>query len=263
MRKIQLILILFLFIYGCATTGEQQKNKNEFMEEQIPVPKIQLTEFVVGPGDSLEVQVWRHSDLTRVIEVQTNGIISYPMVGNIKVAGMGLVDFQNLLTQRLSEFIVNPQVNIQVRTPKSHKIFILGEIRRPGVYLLDSPMTALEAIALAGGFTLDAQKRKVLLVRQQKGGVYEPIGLDINKAMEGKDMEQNVSLQRGDILYVPPSNLALTDRFFRHLATALGPIVTLEQGIVLYPQVENVVTGKETTGITTVAPVVVISPTSP
>ena len=263
MRKIPLTLILFLFIYGCATTGEQQKNKNEFMEEQIPVPKIQLTEFVVGPGDSLEVQVWRHSDLTRVIEVQTNGIISYPMVGNIKVAGMGLVDFQNLLTQRLSEFIVNPQVNIQVRTPKSQKIFILGEVRRPGVYLLDSSMTALEAIALAGGFTLDAKKRKVLLVRQQKSGVFEPIGLDINKAMEGKDMEQNVTLQRADILYVPPSNLALTDRFFRHLATALGPIVTLEQGIVLYPQVEKVVTGKEATGVTTVAPVVVISPTSP
>ena len=76
-------------------------------------------------------------------------------------------------------------------------------------------------------------------------------------------MEQNVTLQRGDILYVPPSNLALTDRFFRHLATALGPIVTLEQGIVLYPQVEKVVTGKEATGVTTVAPVVVISPTSP
>jgi len=263
MRKIQLTLILFLFIYGCATTVEQQKNNNEFMEEQIPVPKVQLSEFIVGPGDSLEIQVWRHPDLTRAIEVQSNGVIAYPLVGNLKVAGMNLTDFQRLITQHLSEYIVNPQVTVQVRLPKSQKVFVLGEVRRPGVYLLDNSMTALEAIAQAGGFTLEAKKRKVFLVRQKQGGASEPVFLDIDSTLKGKDMEQNVTLQRGDILYVPPSNLALTDRFFRHLAIALGPIVTLEQGIVLYPQVENVVTGKETTGITTVAPVVVISPTSP
>ena len=263
MRKIQLTLILFLFIYGCATTVEQQKNNNEFMEEQIPVPKVQLSEFIVGPGDSLEIQVWRHPDLTRAIEVQSNGVIAYPLVGNLKVAGMNLTDFQRLITQHLSEYIVNPQVTVQVRLPKSQKVFVLGEVRRPGVYLLDNSMTALEAIAQAGGFTLEAKKGKVFLVRQKQGGASEPVFLDIDSTLKGKDMEQNVTLQRGDILYVPPSNLALTDRFFRHLAIALGPIVTLEQGIVLYPQVENVVTGKETTGITTVAPVVVITPTTP
>ena len=262
MRKIQLTLMFCLFIYGCATTGEQQKN-NEYMEEQIPVPKVQLSEFIVGPGDSLEIQVWRHPDLTRGIEVQSNGVISYPLIGDVKVAGMSLADFQHLITQHLSEYIVNPQVTVQVRVPKSQKVFVLGEVRRPGVYLLDSPMTALEAIAQAGGFTLEAKKRKVFLVRQQQGGGSEPVFLNIDSTMKGQDMEQNVKLQRGDILYVPPSNLALTDRFFRHLAIALGPIVTLEQGIVLYPSVEKVITGKQTQGTTTVAPVVVISPTSP
>ena len=262
MRKIQLTLILFLFIYGCATTGEQRKNNNEVMEEQISVPKLQLSEFIVGPGDSLEIQVWRHPDLTRAIEVQSNGIVAYPLVGNVKVAGMNLTDFQQLITKHLSEYIVNPQVTVQVRLPKSQKVFVLGEVRRPGVYLLDNPMTALEAITQAGGFTLDAKKRKIFLVRQKQGGTSEPVFLDIDSTLKGKDMEQNVTLQKGDILYIPPSNLAQTDRFFRHLATALGPIVTLEQGIVLYPNVENVLTGKEATGITTVSPVVVISPTS-
>lgn len=262
MRKTQLIFMLFLFIYGCATTSEQ-KNINKLMEEQTPVPKVQLSEFIVGPGDSLEIQVWRHPDLTRAIEVQSNGFIAYPLVGDVKVAGMNLTDLQHLITQHLSDYIVNPQVTIQVRLPKSQKVFVLGEVRRPGVYLLDNPMTALEAIAQAGGFTLDAKKRKVFLVRKNQGGASDPLFLDIDSTLNGKDMEQNVTLQRGDILYVPPSEIAKTDRFFRHLAIALGPIVTLEQGIVLYPQVENVVTGKETTGISTVAPVVVISPTSP
>ncbi|MCC7202132.1 MAG: polysaccharide export protein [Nitrospirae bacterium] len=263
MRKIQLTVLLFLFVYGCATTGEQHGFNNALMEEQMQIPKVQLNEFIVGPGDSIEIQVWRHPDLTRAIEVQSNGFIAYPLLGDVKVAGMNLTELQQLITQHLSEYIVNPQVTIQVRLPKSQKVFVLGEVRRPGVYLLDNSMTALEAIAQAGGFTLDAKKAKVFLIRQKQGKASEPVFLDIDSTLKGKDIEQNVSLQRGDILYVPPSNLAQTDRFFRHLAIALGPIVTLEQGIVLYPQVENVVTGKETSGITTVAPVVVITPTSP
>src|SRR3972149_1771003 len=92
MRKIQLTLILFLFIYGCATTVEQQKNNNEFMEEQIPVPKVQLSEFIVGPGDSLEIQVWLLPKRIRAIQLQINAFLSYIFVTNLKVAGMNLTD---------------------------------------------------------------------------------------------------------------------------------------------------------------------------
>jgi polysaccharide export outer membrane protein len=261
-------LFMLVALLGCAATGQLQQT--EKATEQAPaddagtaLPKIQLSEFVLGPGDSVEVQVWRHPDLSRVVEVQTNGFISYPLIGNIQVAGMGLFNFQNMLSERLTEYITSPQVMVQVRSAKSHKIFILGEVRRPGVFLLDGPMTALEALAVAGGPTLDAKTRKVFLIRNHQGQESPPKALNMSKTMKGMEMDENVALQSGDILYVPPSNMAYVDRFFRHLATALGPIVSVEQGIVLYPQAQDVLTGKNGTSTTSISPVVIFSPTSP
>ena len=220
------------------------------------VPPLTLREFQLGPGDVLAVQVWRHPDLNREAEIQTDGTFSYPLVGPVPAAGMGLGRLHALLTERLSEYLVNPQVTIQVKVPKSRKIYVLGEVRRPGAFLLDQPTTPAEALALAGGYTYNAKQGKVLLMHRTATGVTRPRLLDL-RLVRGRGSAA-AQLQPGDILYVPMSNVALVDRFFAHVATAVGSLIGVEQGVIGYPAARDIVKGKADQG--GVSPVVVISP---
>ncbi|MBE9536614.1 MAG: polysaccharide export protein [Proteobacteria bacterium] len=193
----------------------------------------------------MDIQVWRHDDINREVKVQTNGTVQLPLAGAIKASGMSLTEFQSALTKGLSEYLRNPQVTVQVKNARSQKIYVLGEVNRPGVYLLDGPMTAMEAIGSAGGFNRDAKKQKVVLMRRQKDGQSKPIVLTSEAPGKNELALHNAYLQRGDVLYVSLSNVAMVDRFFNHLATVLNPIVTLETGIILYPEAEDVLSGKD------------------
>jgi polysaccharide export outer membrane protein len=256
MKKRSRYFIILLILLGCTTAGGKKALTQEDLENT-SVPPIRLSEFIIGPGDSLAIDVWRHPDLKSVMEVQNNGEITFPLVGSMRISGMGLTEFQNLLTERLSKYLVNPQVRIQVTSPKSHKIYVLGEVLRPGVYLLENPTTATEAIGLAGGFNLSAKRNKVLLMRRKGDGLSKPVVLQMGTGdiQKGGD----VNLQAGDVLYVPLSNVALVDRFFGHLSIAVGSIIGIEQGIVGYPPARNIIKNKDETG-GTVNPIIVISP---
>jgi protein involved in polysaccharide export with SLBB domain len=167
-------------------------------------------------------------------------MVSFPLVGDIEVNNMGLSEFRDLFAKKLDKYIVDPQVIIQVTLSMSNKIYVLGEVRKPGIYSLEEPRTISEAISFAGGFTYNAKKKGVVLMRKGEDGVIKPVALDIDMIMNGKETEKDVYLQRGDVVYVPLSNVALVDRFFYHLNTALGGILGTQQAVINYPAVENV-----------------------
>ncbi|MBI4710123.1 MAG: SLBB domain-containing protein [Nitrospirae bacterium] len=108
-------------------------------------------------------------------------------------------------------------------------IIVLGEVRTPGFFQIETSMTVLEAVSRAGGFTLDGKKKSVLLIR---GGLKTPqlITLNLEKALSKGDLAQNIQLQRDDIVYVPRTYISNVDRFFGHLATIISPLYTLESG---------------------------------
>ena len=253
--KPYLLCLLVFGMFGCAAGTPPPA-----VQPQAPsggeVPSLQLREFELGPGDVLAVQVWRHPDLNRETEIQADGSFAYPLVGPIPAAGMGLTRLHALLTERLSEYLVDPQVTIQVKIPKSRKVYVLGEVRQPGAYLLDRPLTPAEALGLAGGFTYNAKEGKVLLMHRTATGVTPPRLLDL-RLRRGKG-SASAPLQPGDILYVPMSNVALVDRFFAHVATAVGSLIGVEQGVIGYPATRDILKGEESQD--GVSPVVVISP---
>ncbi len=221
-------------------------------------PKVTVSEFGLGPGDEIEVVVYLHDDLTRKIRVPGSGIIFFPLVGEINVHGMGVTELRRLLTERLGQFVVDPQVNVEVAALRSQKVYVLGEVNAPTVFPVDTPIEAVEAISKAGGFTPQASQSSVMLIR---GRAEKPEikRLDLKGFLTG-DQTGSLLLQPGDIVYVPRTFVANVDRFFSHALTALLPIMVLEQGIALYPQVQDTLTGKTDRSRTTN---IVVTPATP
>lgn len=165
--------------------------------------------YLIGPGDVLQVTVWDHPELTipagsfRDAEtsgqkVGEDGNIFYPYVGKVKAAGMDVAALRDILTERLSRYIQNPQLDVRVVDFRSKRVNVVGEVLTPGVLAIsDIPMTVADAISLSGGLTEDAHKGGVNISRG--GKVYE---IDLKALYDYADASQNLVLQHGDILNV-------------------------------------------------------------
>ncbi|MGB9716430.1 MAG: polysaccharide biosynthesis/export family protein [Thermodesulfovibrionales bacterium] len=217
-----LLLILFvsLFSFGCSTN--KALVRNEAQPEQQQIPPIEISEYILGFGDELEISVFRHDDLSKTVRILPDGKIYYPLVGEIKAEGLSVSQLRDKLKEGLLKYYVEPQVSVIVTSISSQKVFVLGEVNKPGAFLLDRPKTVIEAISEAEGFTQDAKIKNVLLIR---GGASNPnpdyTVLDLNKTLKERDMTQNAPLRQGDIIYVPATEIADVARFFDHIWTII------------------------------------------
>jgi polysaccharide export outer membrane protein len=160
--------------------------------------------------------------MTKTVRILPDGKIYYPLVGEIKAEGLSAKQLRDKLREGLLKYYVDPQVSLIVTSIGSQKVFVLGEVNKPGVFDLGRPKTVIEAIAEAEGFTHDAKLRNVLLIR---GGPSDPNPnyrvLDLEKTLKERDMTQDVSLRKGDIIYVPATEIANVARFFDYIWTII------------------------------------------
>jgi polysaccharide export outer membrane protein len=202
--------------------------------------------FALGIGDEIEISVWRNNDLNRTVTVDPDGNIYLPMAGEIHAEGMSINELRKTVTERLSKYIINPVVDINATSIESQKFYILGEVKVPGVFRYKQQMNVMGGVIQAGGFTLDADLNKVLLLRNEKG-VYRPraLDLDIEDISQSAQLAIATNLQNGDIVYVPPKFIANLERFMKRFNNIIVPIVNLERAIVTFPDVWDVLTTGE------------------
>ena len=199
--------------------------------------------LILGIGDEVKITVWKHDDLSRVLRIDPAGKLFYPLVGEIDSMGLSTTDLRKIITDGLSGYIINPQVNVQIHVFRGKKVYVLGEVRQPGVLTIEDSMHIMDGLLLAGGFTPDADEKKVILIRTYPKEI-ELYSININDVLEKGDTSQIAMLQNGDIVYVPPSFIADVDRFFKHLDNIFYPIVHLERSIILGDEVWNLLKGK-------------------
>ena len=166
-------------------------------------------QYRIGPRDVLQITVWDHPELTipsgqfrNPAEagqlVGEDGVLFYPFVGAIQVAGMTIAELRDLLTEKLSTYIQNPQLDVRVVDYRSKRIYVVGEVKHPGIITIDDvPPTVAEAINRSGGLTEAADKTGVKVTRGED--VYE---INLLALYEAGDAGQNILLQDQDILYV-------------------------------------------------------------
>ena len=165
------------------------------------------TDFFLGPEDVLEITVWRNQDLSRQTVVRPDGMVSMPLIGDVQASGLTANQLAARIADRLKEFKESPSVSVSVKEVNSYNIFVLGEVQKPGKYQLKSNTSVLQAIAVAGGFTVYASKNKMQVVTTEVNGDGRPheirIPVRYSELLNGEGERGNFVLKSGDIVVVP------------------------------------------------------------
>ena len=158
--------------------------------------------FVIGNDDVLNINVWKEPDISRSIPVRSDGKISLPLVGEVQAAGLTPLKLEKDIASKLKNFISEPEVTVMVQQVNSQKFNILGQVVRPGSYVIANSPTVLDALALAGGFRDFAKQKSIYVLRQGASGESR-IPFNYKDVSQGKNMSQNIKLQPGDTIIVP------------------------------------------------------------
>ena len=161
------------------------------------------SDYVIGPGDVLQITVWKNDTLSRTAPVRPDGKISMPLLHDIQASGLTAMQLRDKIATALGEFMPNPEVAVAVSDVRSLRVSILGEVAKPGVLELRGETTILEAIAMAGGFKDFASPSKITIIRIDEQGKTKRIRFNYNKAVGSSGDEENVVLRSGDVVVVP------------------------------------------------------------
>lgn len=211
-------------------------------EKSLEPPPVSI---VLEAGDEISINVWRNDTLNRSLKIDPTGMIQFPLVGKVHAAGMTTDHLSAFIANKLSKYLIDPQVDVNATSLKNHKVYVLGEVKNPGVITLDHPLSLWEALASTGGFTNDANQQQVLLFRKDQEGI-KTTSLNLDLASQKFAMDSY--LKDNDIVFVPTSLIADWSRFALHFSSILSPIIGVEQAIVLLPQTIDALKGTQQNG---------------
>ena len=157
--------------------------------------------YQIGPEDVLDISVWKNPELSRTVPVRPDGKVSLPLVNDIQAAGLTPTDLREQVSTKLAEYIPAPEVSVMVREVHSRKVAVIGAVKTPGRFELKSPMTVLEVIALAQGFTDFASRDRIVVLRQN-GATTTRLPFNYRRIADGAEQD-NFFVRPGDIIVVP------------------------------------------------------------
>lgn len=199
----RLLAFLALLFLGLACKSPKGTAGNAINYDQLPVSTAPSPSTTLGVGDVVEVRVFEEADLSGPYRVAPGGTIDFPLCGKMQVAGKNTSGLSDLLTKCLGEkYLKHPQVTVLLREYNSKKIFVFGEVQKPGTFPYDEDMSIIQAITMAGGFTKIASKNDIAVTRTMEG---KETKIRVPVADIGTGREKNFRLQPGDIVFVPES----------------------------------------------------------
>lgn len=159
-------------------------------------------EYKIGPQDLLRIDVWKESEISRTVPVRPDGKISLPLLNDIQAAGFTAMQLSAAITEGLKKYVMNPQVTVTVAEINSRRVYVTGEVTKPGAFPLLPDMTVLQALSGSGGFTQFAKLKGIYVLRMENGKqVKHPF--NYKDVVSGKAAQQNILLQPGDVVVVP------------------------------------------------------------
>jgi polysaccharide export outer membrane protein len=230
---IRFFLLVLIPLVACLP--KQAVSLSEAPDGVVSLTPPHAEDFVFGPGDVINIKMWRQDDMNMEVVIAPDGVISYPLIGRIKVSGLTYPQLLKHMERALSEYYKDPSIAVNVVKVSNQKVFVLGEVKNPAVLQIENDLSVVEALTRTGGISGDAKTSNLLLIR---GGVDDPILLIINIAdlFSKGDLTQNIYLQRGDILLVPPKTIVHVERFFLRVQGVLAPFLS---GSALYRNVSG------------------------
>ncbi len=159
--------------------------------------------YRIHAGDVLEVSVWKEEDMSRVVIVRPDGAISFPLVDSVQAAGRTVDELRDEITQKMSRYIPDPVVTVATQQLLGNKVYVIGQVNRPGEIVESRYIDVVQALASAGGTTPYAADNKIKIIRRDEKGSLTAFEFRLGDIEKGKNLEQNIILQSGDVVVVP------------------------------------------------------------
>ena len=158
--------------------------------------------YYIGTGDVIEISVWKDPDLSRTVIVPPDGVISFPLIDSIRVTNLTVDDLDKVITKKLSEFVPDVTVTVMLTEINSLKAYVIGKVQTPGMYDITMDTNVMQILAQAGGLTPFASDGNIKILRKKNNQITK-IPFDYGEVEKGKNLEQNIVLQPGDVVVVP------------------------------------------------------------
>jgi len=159
--------------------------------------------YLINTGDKLRISVWQEENLQTEVMVSPDGTISFPMIGLISAAGKTVDQVQSLIRDRLEQYIPGPEVNVSLLAVEGNEVYVIGEVNRPGPYIMRKNLDVMQVLSMAGGLTPFASKNDVHILRRTTDGQSKSIPFAYGDVEDGENLETNILLQSGDTVIVP------------------------------------------------------------
>ncbi len=159
--------------------------------------------YTVKPGDVLQIQVWKEPDLQGPVLVRPDGSFSFPLAGQMDARGKTVGELQQLVTEKLKKYISDPVVTVSVSEVKGNKVYVLGQVNKPGEFIVNPRVDVMQALSMAGGTTAFAALGDIVILRRNDNGQQQSLPFRYADVARGRNLQQNIMLQAGDVVVVP------------------------------------------------------------
>lgn len=158
--------------------------------------------YLIQPGDVLQISVWHEPDLQLELMVRPDGGVSGPLLGEVQASGKPVAELRTEVTEKFRRFIPDAEVTVAVKQATGNKVYVIGKVNRPGEFVLNRQVDVMQALAIAGGTTPFAEVNDILVLRRIEGQ-QSAIPFRYSQVESGRHLEQNIELQSGDVVVVP------------------------------------------------------------
>ena len=195
-RSMGMLILFFAVQVGGALSYDSHAR------EDTPTAPTVDPGYRLGAEDVMLISVWKDEQLTREVVVRPDGMVSFPLVGDVQAEDQTVEEIRADLVKRLTKYIPNPNVSVAVMKVLSYKVYVVGRVNKPGEYLIGHYTDVLQALTLAGGLTPFAAENDIKIIRRNKGQ-QQVFPFRYGDLRKGRDLDQNILLQRGDVVMVP------------------------------------------------------------
>jgi polysaccharide export outer membrane protein len=196
-----LAAVSFATLFAATSVGAETPS-NDTVAAPSPTLGSDAT-YLLQPGDVVEISVWKEENLKKELLVRPDGGLSFPLAGDLKVAGHTTVEVGHEIEARLAKYFADVTVNVAVLQINGNQVYVVGKVNRPGVYKFDRAVDVMQALSLAGGTTEFAGVDDIRIIRRGPDGHQKVFTFAYSDVARGRRLEQNIVLQSGDTLVVP------------------------------------------------------------
>jgi len=159
--------------------------------------------YTVKPGDTLMVSVWKEPDLQGPVLVRPDGMFSFPLAGQMDARNKTVAELQQELTTKLKKYISDPVVTVSIQEIKGNKVYVIGQVQKPGDFVVNPRVDVMQALSMAGGTTPFAALGDIMILRRTDNGQQQALPFKYTDVIRGRNLGQNIMLQAGDVVVVP------------------------------------------------------------